>query len=84
MQRKTALQVCFVNARLHRARGNEWVSLRASDRPLNVTRNAAGHIALQRQHVLQFAIICTGPQVLVRIGSNQLNADTNLVSRSQY
>ena len=84
VHRKTALQVRLVDVGRYRTRRNRRASLRAGNRALNMTRNALGHVALQRQHVLQFAIIRTRPQVLVRVGPNQLNSDTNLVSRSQH
>src|SRR5580704_12272025 len=80
---KAASQVTLVNNRCHCARGDRPAALR-THRDLNVAGNPVGHIALQRQHVLQFAVIRTRPQVLVRVGPNQLYIDTNLVSRSLY
>ena len=46
--------------------------------------NAVSHLVLQLQHVLQFAVIGAGPEVLVRVGPNQLNTDANLVTRAHH
>ena len=75
---KATFEVTLVNSRCHRSAALH----RHSD--FNVTRNATGHIALQRQYVLQFAVISCSPQVFVRAGPNQLNSDANLVSGSQH
>src|ERR1700733_3638629 len=79
-----AFQIRLVSLRIHNLGAfQRGLFLRIQIDP-DLLRDGSRHLILQRQSILQLALIALGPKVLVRSSINQLCGDAHLVARAKH